>query len=452
MAPRVRTYPLPKHLRASLGCEEVTIDQIEDLAASSLQRESRWAYRTLQRENRKVLHPVLSGLDELPRGLVARGAEDDLAIEALVAKCGKWKGEWDKDWEFSVPKVEEAPDVHGATMDAWELDADGMYADPDSDYDNPVDYYDSWADSSYGLEDELAPACPVCGELKTEEICAECGRHHPTGQMTVQLTEEDIAAIIRAYLQGADVVLLRPYAPAARTDIAVQAAAETGVVLPENAVAIAVVDELDKAAVLELLAVAPGPTVYVRAKKTWEPSDEWRDKLSSISPPPVVELDDVTLGSVIAQIDQLEDGDADEEEVDEEGQPEGAQGMQSSGQGREALTTLDRVAADSQDAALAFTLLAASKAASKVKNKVTGAERLRQYWGYGEGAAKIRWGTKGDWTRCVRHLKKYLGPRAKGYCNLMHARVTGTWPNGKGANKIPNPAVSAEAVAKQFAK
>lgn len=44
------------------------------------------------------------------------------------------------------------------------------------------------------------------------------------------------------------------------------------------------------------------------------------------------------------------------------------------------------------------------------------AERLRRYWSSGRGAAKIRWLTPGDWKRCYRHLVKYMGPRAKGYC------------------------------------
>lgn len=54
------------------------------------------------------------------------------------------------------------------------------------------------------------------------------------------------------------------------------------------------------------------------------------------------------------------------------------------------------------------------------------AETLRRYWSVsGPGNAKIRWGTPGDWTRCNRQLSRYLGARAKGYCQLMHIRNTG---------------------------
>jgi len=55
------------------------------------------------------------------------------------------------------------------------------------------------------------------------------------------------------------------------------------------------------------------------------------------------------------------------------------------------------------------------------------AEKLRRYWVSGPGAAKIRWGQPGDWSRCVRHLSKYLGPRAKGYCQLRHKDALGIY-------------------------
>lgn len=58
-----------------------------------------------------------------------------------------------------------------------------------------------------------------------------------------------------------------------------------------------------------------------------------------------------------------------------------------------------------------------------------GAEQLRRYWAEGKGAAKIRWGTGGDWYRCTKHLRKYMGTRAKGYCNLLHKRALGYYPS-----------------------
>ena len=62
------------------------------------------------------------------------------------------------------------------------------------------------------------------------------------------------------------------------------------------------------------------------------------------------------------------------------------------------------------------------------------AETLRRYWSTGQGAAKIRCGTPGDWTRCTRQLHQYLGARAKGYCQLLHIRNTGV---GTGSRANP---------------
>ncbi|MFD5027004.1 hypothetical protein [Streptomyces sp. NPDC058373] len=69
--------------------------------------------------------------------------------------------------------------------------------------------------------------------------------------------------------------------------------------------------------------------------------------------------------------------------------------------------------------------------ASKGRAKRGGAEQLRRYWSSGAGAAKIRWGTPGDWTRCNRQLSKYLGPRAKGYCQRLHKRNTGVYTGSR---------------------
>ncbi|MEV7013284.1 hypothetical protein [Streptosporangium sp. NPDC051022] len=62
------------------------------------------------------------------------------------------------------------------------------------------------------------------------------------------------------------------------------------------------------------------------------------------------------------------------------------------------------------------------------------AETLRRYWSTGAGGRSIRWGTSGDWTRCARKLSKYMGPRARGYCQLLHKRNTGYY-TGSSKNK-----------------
>lgn len=71
------------------------------------------------------------------------------------------------------------------------------------------------------------------------------------------------------------------------------------------------------------------------------------------------------------------------------------------------------------------------KAAGGADQNRGGAEKLRRYWTVGPGAAKIGWGTPGDFDRCVRELRPHMGERAKGYCSLRHTDVLGV-PPGKG--------------------
>ena len=60
-----------------------------------------------------------------------------------------------------------------------------------------------------------------------------------------------------------------------------------------------------------------------------------------------------------------------------------------------------------------------------------GARRLRRYWTKGEGAAKIRWGTPGDWTRCVKELRPHVGAGAEGLCAVYHHSAVGFYPGDK---------------------
>lgn len=67
--------------------------------------------------------------------------------------------------------------------------------------------------------------------------------------------------------------------------------------------------------------------------------------------------------------------------------------------------------------------------------------RLHHYWTKGEGAAKIRWGTNGDFTRCTRQLRKYIEPRfLNRTCAEWHHDALGYWPGelGKPGNNPKN--------------
>lgn len=56
--------------------------------------------------------------------------------------------------------------------------------------------------------------------------------------------------------------------------------------------------------------------------------------------------------------------------------------------------------------------------------------RIRRYWVRGKGAAKIRWGTPGDFNRCRAQLAKYVqNPEwLAGLCANMHKEAIGVWP------------------------
>jgi hypothetical protein len=56
-------------------------------------------------------------------------------------------------------------------------------------------------------------------------------------------------------------------------------------------------------------------------------------------------------------------------------------------------------------------------------------DRLRDYWVRGPGAAKIAWGTPGDFNRCRVNVAEYVKPQyLSGYCANRHFDALGFWP------------------------
>ena len=160
----------------------------------------------------------------------------------------------------------------------------------------------------------------------------------------------------------------------------------------------AIVSPDDPQAVMDLVSLIPAssestePMTYIRKPGAWEKDETVLNDIKSPTPPPMVVLDDEVLAVVMSQIDA-------------------------------AATT-----ASGYSFELAVLALMAAGGADKNRGN---AEELRRYWLYGRGAAKIRWNTPGDWTRCVRQLSKYMGPRSKGYCALRHKEATGLWTGDK---------------------
>ena len=164
---------------------------------------------------------------------------------------------------------------------------------------------------------------------------------------------------------------------------------------------LALVSPDDKEAVMDLVALVPAsetstePSIYERKEGKWQKNDQILMDLKSASPPPVVPLDDKEiLNDVLSQVDDKSPA----------------------------------VQASAYDFSIFWeNVVEPLLAAGGLDRNRGGAENLRRYWTRGKGALKIRWGTPGDWTRCVRQLSKYMGPRAKGYCQLRHKEATGVY-------------------------
>lgn len=166
----------------------------------------------------------------------------------------------------------------------------------------------------------------------------------------------------------------------------------------------AIVAEDDPQAVMDLVCLVPATdqsteaVTFSRKDGKWVENSQVIFDLNSPTPPPVIVLDDETLIDVLSQVDPEEE--------------------------KPVTASIDKTLSLLWDAS--GSLLAVTAAGGADRNKGN-AEKLRRYWTVGEGGAKIRWNTGGDWTRCVRQLSKYMGPRAKGYCALRHKEMTGMW-------------------------
>jgi hypothetical protein len=190
----------------------------------------------------------------------------------------------------------------------------------------------------------------------------------------------------------------------------------------------AIVAKDDADAVMDVIALVPAnkqstvPTAFRRKLGKWVLFPEVMNDLRSATPPPVVKLDEASLKGILDQM-------------------EGAAVTASASHALMVLFGPDpvemrlRAAEFLENEALTAGLLDKARNRLFVKNKGN-AEKLRQYWTTGKGAAKIRWNTGGDWKRCVRYLSKYLGKRAKGYCALRHKEVTGLWTGDQAHRKM----------------
>jgi len=190
-------------------------------------------------------------------------------------------------------------------------------------------------------------------------------------------------------------------------NFSITAAADDKPLTPETSdvpvMYLAIVADDDPQAVMELVALVPAsktsnaPFAYKREPGKWVADNQIISDLRSATPPPVIVLDNEMLSEVTEQIDSIQ-----------------------------ASVKLPYFIAHTDNK-----IIRALVAAGGADRNRGNAEKLRRYWTVGKGGLKIRWNTPGDWTRCNRQLKKYMGPRAKGYCALRHKEMTGVWPGDK---------------------
>lgn len=250
----------------------------------------------------------------------------------------------------------------------------------------------------------------------------------------------------------------------------------------ENATYFAIVDDVDKAAVLNVFAITKtadgSPKAWKRVNGVWSAAPDIMAQLQGSSPPPVVELDVPNPAkAVLSQIDQH-----DSEAPAEDEQATADAGLAASGF---ALPTGELAILNSKDLKLAVQSFENVDPAEEVavRNHIrkrakalnrmdlvpeewrtaTSIERgislanqsplygeygevltasgipgvadtpedfknvarLKAYWKTGAGAAKINWGAPGDLTRCNQHLSKYMPGRAWGYCQSLSIELFG---------------------------
>lgn len=326
----------------------------------------------------------------------------------------------------------------------------------------------------------------------------------PAGQLTPQFPKaklsselplvEDISARIEAWIATAPEgsltasLAFADETPVEATEAPVEPAEEAPAeteqetTTAEEALYFAIVDEVDKTAVMNAFAIVKqggAPKAYLRENAKWAESPDTLADVQGTTPPPVVELDiPEPAKSVLAQIDQHDSTETQQtaESADEPAVvtasavrgyslPDGSftiytvddlksavKGIESVHPEQEfaakehvrkraqALNRMDIVPSEWRTATAIErgTLLASASpimgefgeiitaAGGHRGHRGGNAATLKRYWTVGKGALKIRWGTKGDLTRAHRHLAKYVGPeRAWGLAQNYHKSLFG---------------------------
>jgi 8-oxo-dGTP pyrophosphatase MutT (NUDIX family) len=137
----------------------------------------------------------------------------------------------------------------------------------------------------------------------------------PAGGRYAILSGEVLADCVTAFCSGSGSVLLSPiqprtfYSGASSSIRSLVASADseqrTSATAPGQVYAI--VDDMDTTAVIELIAVGPGPTVWTRVSGKWSKSPEVLPRLKGVDPPAVTVIDPADIESVVAQVDSYDE-------------------------------------------------------------------------------------------------------------------------------------------------
>jgi len=317
-------------------------------------------------------------------------------------------------------EVAEALSRHGwparPNLDEVEL-AGQMFAGPIS----------TWADRLVGMYNRTLPGTTGVAYLDDEShivgvgLTAGATAGMQTDYIITDLARSDACFTLRALAQGFTRVRPMPLVPVAVIDTLGQpltAAVEDEPVtsdVPEGARVFVEVDPAHREVVYDVWAVAPstspgGLGVWRRHDGRWMDDPGFLATLRGQTPPTLIYLpsDSPILPDVLSQVD--------ESTAEQPFKPLTA-----------SITLSPEIYTDLLPLIARGSRGGLSKASGVGKGG--NAQQLREYWSHGEGAAKIRWGVGGDWYRCVSHLRKYMGTRAKGYCNLRHKDALGYYPS-----------------------
>lgn len=357
-----RSFEVPSALVAAGFAATVDLDVL-DREVEFPGEFGEWAEKVLFQENTKILTDVCGDMRLLPRGILSSAQLDD-----------------------------------GSVLVAGLVDSDGRVWDSLS---------NSWT-------------APTNDAINIQEE-------------TIILDDDEVAFVARAIREGADEVWFRPYIPKAFVSAVVAAPGPpedrtgkksrvpdvdpTPEQVPPGSAIIAVVDPIDEDAVLEMLAITPGPRVLRRHDENWFEDPEWVQVLKSVKPPRIVKLTEAQVASVSAQVDRSTDG-IDWEPFEASGREQYQIFTASAGTNLDG--TPDEIFENETEA------LTAVAGRQVTPEDVANTERLKRYWTMGPGAAKIRWGTPGAWSRCFKNVSKYMPPEtAKGYCTNLSQRLGG---------------------------